>query len=229
KYGKGDTYLSIQEALTHAGASIGLRPEIKWIDSEKIEQGELTQLNGLNAMITPGGFGERGVKGKIAAIQFARETKVPWLGLCYGFQLAAIEYARNVVGIKNADSTENGKTSEPIIIPHWEAGQKKLGGTMRLGLKEVELENGSMIHKIYGTNKIKERHRHRFGLNPQYRKKLESSGMKFTGVCKTDNTIEVFEIADQFFIGVQFHPEYLSRPLKPHPLFVSLLTQAGSP
>ena len=227
KYGKGDTYLSIQEALTHAGAALGLCPEIKWIDSELIEIGELEPLDGIDAMITPGGFGSRGVQGKIDAIKFARENHIPWLGLCYGFQLAAVEFARNVLGLEHADSKENSPdTPDPVIIPHWEARQDVLGGTMRLGLKRVELAKGSMVQKVYRKTVVHERHRHRYGLNPEYRSRFERAGMRFTGLCPDDETVEVLELPGQFFIGVQFHPEYKSRPLKPHPLFVGLLKHA---
>lgn len=225
KYAKGDTYFSIVEALTHAGASIGVKPKIEWINAEKLDK---KIINNLDAMITPGGFGVRGIEGKINAIKTAREKKIPWLGLCLGFQLAVVEFARNVLGLK-ANSTEfDSGTPEPVIIPHWEAGQDIMGGTMRLGAIEVVLEKDSKIAKSYDKTKISERHRHRYGLNPEYMKRLEKAGMKFTGIAPSDKTIEVLELPGQFFVGVQFHPEYKSQPLKPHPLFVSLL-KAASP
>ena len=224
KYSRGDTYLSIGEALTHAGAAAGVRPEIVWIDAE--EPGE-KEMGSIDAMITPGGFGVRGIEGKIKAIRWAREKKLPWLGLCLGFQLAVVEYARNVLGLK-ANSTEfDPKTQEPVLIPHWEARQDVMGGTMRLGAIEVVLDDDSTAAKTYGATKISERHRHRYGLNPRYMKPLEKGGLKFTGIAPADKTIEVLEIPGQFFVGVQFHPEYKSRPLKPHPLFVGLLGAAS--
>ncbi len=226
KYGKGDTYLSIKEAIVHAGAKLGIRPEILWIDSEKIEQGE--QMPEFDAMITPGGFGSRGTEGKIEAIRFARENRIPWLGLCYGFQLAVVEFARNVAGLKGANSTEiDPGTPHRVIIPHWEARQDVLGGTMRLGAKRILLEEGSAIAGVYGKTEIFERHRHRYGLNPEYRELLESHGMRFPGFSPEDETIETLEIPGQFFIGVQYQPEFLSRPLDPQPLFVSLLENAS--
>jgi len=226
KYAEGDTYLSIKEAIVHAGAALNLKPEIVWIDAEELEKGK--PMPSIHAMITPGGFGSRGVEGKIAGIRYAREQKIPWLGLCFGFQLAVVEFARNVAGLEGAHSTEiDPETRHPVIIPHWEARQDVLGGTMRLGLKRVVLEEGSLVREIYGKSEIQERHRHRYGLNPEYRQVLEEYGMRFTGVCPEDETIEVLELPGQFFIGVQYHPEYLSRPLKPHPLFVALLREAS--
>ncbi|MBR9689727.1 MAG: CTP synthase [Candidatus Altiarchaeota archaeon] len=224
KYSQGDTYLSIVEALTHAGAKLGIHVNIKWINSENVSEKE---LKGLSGLITPGGFGGRGIEGKISAIKWARQNKIPWLGLCLGFQLAVVEIAQTELGL-NANSTEfNSQTEEPVIIPHWEASQDIMGGTMRLGSIDVELEKGSQVAKLYGITEISERHRHRYGLNPKYRKTLEGVGLRFTGISHVDETIEVLEIPKQFFIGVQYHPEFQSRPLKPHPLFVGLVKSAS--
>ncbi len=225
KYSRGDTYLSITQALVHAGAAAGANVRVVWIDSENFKEKE---LQGLDAMITPGGFGERGTEGKIRAINWARKHKLPWLGLCLGFQLAVVEFARTELGLE-ANSTEfEPNTKEPVIVPHWEARQDVLGGTMRLGAIEVVLEKGSLAAKLYGSTRVSERHRHRYGLNPRYREALEAKGMKFTGIAPCDETIEVLEIPGQFFIGVQFHPEFKSRPLKPHPLFLGLVKAALS-
>jgi CTP synthase len=225
KYSRGDTYLSISQALVHAGAAAGACVKIKWIDCEHFCEKDFGDID---AMITPGGFGERGTEGKIGAIRWARQNKVPWLGLCLGFQLAVVEFARTELGL-DANSTEfDSETKEPVIIPHWEARHDALGGTMRLGAIEVELDKGSACAKLYGKTKVSERHRHRYGLNPSYREALEAKGLKFTGVAPCDDTIEVLEVPGQFFIGVQFHPEFLSRPLEPHPLFLGLV-QAAMP
>lgn len=226
KYARGDTYLSIQESLNHAGVETGTNPEIIWIDSELVEK-KPDVLKGVDCLITPGGFGNRGSEGKIKAIQYARENKIPWLGLCLGFQLAVVEFARNQLGLEDANSTEMDEdTHDPVIIPHWEAGHEVLGGTMRLGDKEIVFEMGSEIQKLYRTQTAFERHRHRFGLNPKYVNKFTDAGLIFSSSCPEDNTVESLEIPNQYFIGVQYHPEFLSRPTKPHPLFVGLLNAA---
>ncbi len=229
KYGQGDTYKSLAEAVLHAGVELGYKPEILWIDAEKIENGdkiEWKRLKEASAIIIAGGFGKRGIEGKIRAIEYARKNRVPLLGICLGFQLACIEFARNVVKLKGANSKEFEKMPEhAVIIPHWEARQDVLGGTMRLGAIKVVLEEESLVHRIYGRKEIIERHRHRYGLNPAYKEILEAHGMRFTGFAPSDGTIEVLELPEQFFIGVQYHPEFKSRPLKPHPLFVALLRE----
>lgn len=223
KYARGDTYLSIQEALAHAGVESGVNPELIWIDSEVVEKNPST-LSEIDCMITPGGFGTRGCEGKIAAIRYVRENKIPWLGLCLGFQLAVVEFARNVVGLRGANSTEmSEETKDSVIIPHWEAGHNIMGGTMRLGDKKVVFRQGTEIQKIYGEDTVYERHRHRYGLNPRYVDKLTDAGLVFSSVCPEDGTVETLEIPDQYFIGVQFHPEFQSRPNAPHPLFVNML------
>ncbi|MBR9681041.1 MAG: CTP synthase [Candidatus Altiarchaeota archaeon] len=222
KYSQGDTYLSIMEALTHAGAKLETKVKVKWIDAENIKD----DLQDVNALITPGGFGKRGAEGKIKAIKYARKNKVPWLGLCLGFQLAVVEMAQNELGL-NANSTEfDANTEHPVIIPHWEAGQDIMGGTMRLGAIDTDLEKNCQTAKLYSKTTISERHRHRYGLNPKYKKRLEEVGMHFVGTAQVDNTLEIFEISNQFFIGVQFHPELKSRPLLPHPLFLGLVKAA---
>jgi CTP synthase len=224
KYAKGDTYLSIKEALIHSGTAVGVKPKIVWIDAEHYTENDLKDID---AMITPGGFGNRGIEGKINGIKWAREHKLPWLGLCLGFQLAVVEFSRNVLGLKANSSEFDPKTPNPVIIPHWEARQDIMGGTMRLGAIDVELDKNSTTAKLYNSTKISERHRHRYGLNPKYRKAIEARGGRFTGVAPVDDTIEIFEIPGQFFVGVQFHPELKSRPLSPHPLFTGLLRSAS--
>lgn len=228
KYARGDTYLSIHEAISHAGVAAGVNPKVKWIDCEDVED-KPGLLRGTDCMITPGGFGTRGTEGKIKGIAYSRRNKLPWLGLCFGFQLAVVEFARSQLGLDEANSTElEPETPHPVIIPHWEAGHDVMGGTMRLGSMEVQLEKGTQIRKLYGQSNIHERHRHRYGLNPKYAKQLQAKGMEFTGACPEDKTIETLELPGQFFIGVQYHPEFLSRPTRPHPLFVGLLKAAKS-
>jgi len=226
KYARGDTYLSIQEAIAHAGVATRVKPVIKWIDCEEVEKNPGC-IGKIDCMITPGGFGNRGAEGKIIGIRQARTHKIPWLGLCFGFQLAVVEFARNELGLKQANSTElDPTTPDPVIIPHWEARHDIMEGTMRLGSMKVVLEEDSRMSKIYGQTVVHERHRHRYGLNPKYGESLQQKGLIFTGACPEDQTIETLELPDQFFIGVQFHPELKSRPTRPHPLFVGLLKAA---
>ena len=213
-----------------------VKPELHWLDSEQFEAGaaSLEKLAGYDGIIVPGGFGGRGVEGKLNAIRYARENKIPYLGLCYGMQLAVVEYARNVLGLKGANTTEvNPKTKYPVIdiLPE----QKKLmaeqnyGGTMRLGAYPAVLAVGSAAAKAYGRKNISERHRHRFEVNPIYVKRLQKAGMVFSGQSPSRRLMEVMELpksAHPFFMGSQFHPELKSRPLAAHPLFREFLKAA---
>ncbi|MCK5080773.1 MAG: gamma-glutamyl-gamma-aminobutyrate hydrolase family protein, partial [Candidatus Moranbacteria bacterium] len=228
-----DTYLSIQEALTHAGVETGTNPEITWIDSELIEKNpEL--LKTVNCFITPGGFGERGIEGKIRAIQYARENKIPYLGLCYGMQLMVIEYARNVVGLKEANTTEINPDSKYLVVDLMPEQKEKIknsqyGATMRLGEYPCEIKDGTLAHQAYNKNSIDERHRHRYEVNPEYIKQIEKAGLVFSGQSPDGKLMEIAELPVEkhpFMLGSQFHPEFTSSPLNPNPLFHSLIKVA---
>jgi len=227
-----DTYKSITEALTAAGWEENIEVQIRWIDSEVIEKGNTKDLIGIDAMIVLPGFGSRGVEGKIISARYAREQKVPYLGICFGMQVAVIEFARNVCGMKKANTEEvDEKCKEPVI--NFMEDQKKniynsnYGGSMRLGAFDCNLEKGSLAYSIYGEEKISERHRHRYEFNNKYKDKLQKCGLKVTGVNTKYNLVEVVEISDHpFYIGVQFHPEFKSRPYKPGLLFLGLVKAA---
>lgn len=229
-----DSYLSVIEALRHASWFYGAKPEISWLNSEAYEKDKnaLQELQQYDGIIVPGGFGSRGVEGKIKAIQYAREHKIPYFGLCYGMQLAAIEFARHVVGKKAATSVEiDPKTKEPVIhlmpaqLKHLE--RKMYGATMRLGSYPTKLINGSISAKAYGEKIVSERHRHRYEFNNDYRALFESKGMKFAGTSPDGELVEIIELADHpFFVGTQFHPEFQSRPTAPHPLFKAFVAAA---
>lgn len=222
-----DSYISVIEAIKHASWQLGRTPEISWLNSEKYEQNrkELKELKEFDGIIVPGGFGSRGVEGKIKAIEFCRKNKVPYLGLCYGLQLAIVEFARNVCGLKGANTTEiNPKTKYPVIdtMPDQVVNikEKKLGGSMRLGAYTCGLKPGTKAAHAYGTKLITERHRHRYEVNNDYREIFEKKGMVFSGINPEKNLVEISELKNHpFFVGVQFHPELKSRPLTPHPLF----------
>ncbi|HBH46448.1 MAG: CTP synthase [Candidatus Jacksonbacteria bacterium RIFOXYC2_FULL_44_29] len=226
-----DSYISIIEAVKHASWSLSRKPEIQWIDSHEFEvsPANLKKLDGYDAIIVPGGFGSRGVEGKIKAIEYVREHKIPYLGLCYGMQLAVIEFARNVLHLPKANTEENDRqTPDPVI--HILPEQKKLlakhdyGATMRLGAYDCTLKKSSSVYKLYGSEKISERHRHRYEFNNDYRAKIEQAGLKVVGVNTERDLVEIVELEGHpFFVGVQFHPEFESRPLAPHPLFVGLI------
>ncbi|WP_338412087.1 CTP synthase [Psychrobacter raelei] len=235
-----DAYKSINEALLHAGITHKTQVEIDYVDAEALETDDslLARLEQADSILVPGGFGERGKLGKMRAIKFARENKVPYLGICLGMQLAVIEYATNVLGLA-ADSTEfNRKAAEPIIglITEWldEKGELQvrtddsdLGGTMRLGSQKAELVEGSKLHQIYGAKLITERHRHRYEMNNRYIEPLEQAGMSISGYSAKQHLVESVEIADHpWFIGVQFHPEFTSSPREGHPLFASFVKAA---
>ena len=235
-----DAYKSLIEALVHGGIANNVRVHIDWVDSEQIATHDpASRLGGADAILVPGGFGERGTAGKIAAVRFARENKVPYLGICFGMQMAVIEAARNLAGIEKANSTEFGDTPEPVVglLTEWLRGnaleQRKedgdLGGTMRLGAYPSVLENGSLIEDIYRDDRISERHRHRYEVNVAYREPLEEAGLRFAGMSPDGvlpETIEYPRDVHPWFVGVQYHPELKSRPFDPHPLFASFVGAA---
>ncbi len=236
--GLKDAYKSLNEALVHGGIANRVRVNLKWIDSEIFEREDaVVHLEPMHGILVPGGFGQRGAEGKIAAARFARERKVPYFGICFGMQMAVIEGARSLAGINGANSTEFGDCPDPIVglITEWDKDGKKvtrdensdLGGTMRLGAYEAALAAGSQVAQIYGGTTISERHRHRYEVNIGYRNRLEARGMKFSGVSPDGSLPEIIEYADHpWFIGVQFHPELKSKPFAPHPLFASFVSAA---
>ncbi|MCB2075716.1 MAG: CTP synthase [Novosphingobium sp.] len=238
--GLPDAYKSLNEALVHGGMANRVKVNIRWIDAEIFEKGDseiAALLEPMHGILVPGGFGERGTEGKIASVRFAREHKVPFLGICLGMQMACVEAARNTAGIAGASSTEFGDTREPVvgIITEWmsaEGLQKRqaggeLGGTMRLGAYEADLVKGSRVADIYGTTTISERHRHRYEVNVAYRDALERGGLLFSGMSPDGLLPEIVERPDHpWFIGVQFHPELKSKPFDPHPLFAGFIEAA---
>jgi CTP synthase len=236
--GLKDAYKSLSEALVHGGIANKVKVNIKWIDSEIFEHDDpAPYLEGVHGIIVPGGFGERGSRGKINAAQFARLRGVPYFGICFGMQMACIEAARNTAGIRQANSTEFGPCKEPIVglMTEWVKGNQKqersaetdLGGSMRLGAYPAQLAKGSRVADIYGTTHISERHRHRYEVNMAYRKVLEANGLLFSGMSPDGELPEIVERTDHpWFIGVQFHPELKSRPFEPHPLFASFIGAA---
>jgi CTP synthase len=229
-----DSYISVLEAIKHAAWSLRVQAEIVWIDSELFEHDpkRLHDLSSMHGLIVPGGFGTRGIEGKINAIRYAREHRIPFLGLCYGMQLAVIEFARNVAKLRNAHTTEiNAATPYPVI--HLLAEQKQklqkrdFGGTMRLGEYRCRLKKDSRAWKAYRRNIVYERHRHRYELNNAYCEKLERFGLSISGVNPERDLVEIIEIQSHpFFVGVQFHPEFTSYPLRPHPLFQDFIRSA---
>ena len=225
-----DSYISIAESLIHAGAENKTRVNIHWIHSSEMEGENIkNQLPKMDGIIVAPGFGSRAVEGKISAVKFARENQVPFLGICLGMQCAVIEFARNVIGFKEAHSTEiNSDTSYPVISMMEEQKElKNLGGTMRLGAYDCHVEKDSLLHKIYENDVISERHRHRYEFNNKYMKDFEENGVVFSGKNKANNLMETIEIPDHpWFIGVQYHPEYKSRVVNPHPLFISFVKAA---
>ncbi len=222
-----DSYISVIESLTHAGYENNVKVKIDLVDSETINaQNVEEKLKGYNAIVVPGGFGNRGIEGKIETIKYVRENKIPFLGICLGMQMAVIEYARNVLGIKDANSAElDEKTRNPVIhIMEDQKDIKKKGGTMRLGSYPCVLKEGSLARKIYGTEKIEERHRHRYEYNNSYKEKLEKAGLICSGTSPDGNLVEIVEMKNHpYFIAGQFHPELKSRPNRPAPLFVGLI------
>jgi CTP synthase len=220
-----DSYVCVVEALKHAGWKLGLKPNLVWFDSEKLDN-DYSELDGI---IIPQGWGKRGIEGKINAIKYARENNVPYLGLCFGMQMAVIEFARNVLKLKDANTEEaDSKTKHPVI--HTMDYQKELikkheyGGTIRLGSYPCKVKKDSRLHKVYKKELVNERHRHRYEFNNLYKKDFEKAGMTFSGISPDGKLVEAVELSNlKFFIGTQFHPEYKSRPLNPHPLFIDFL------
>ena len=229
-----DAYKSLDEALVHGGIANNVKVNLVRIESDNLKNNEIkTKLKNASGLLIPGGFGKRGTEGKISAIRFARENKIPFLGICFGMQMAIVEFARNKLKIKKAGSTELDRKCYPVIglINEWDKDgkiikgtDKDLGGTMRLGLYEAKLRNNSAINRIYKSNFIKERHRHRYEVNNKFKNQFENKGLIFSGMSPDNKLPEIIELQNHpWFIGVQFHPEFKSRPLSPHPLFSSFI------
>ncbi len=233
-----DAYKSLAEALCHGGIANNVRVNMSWIDSEIFEKEDAVQhLESVQGILVPGGFGERGSEGKVAAVQFAREHQVPYFGICFGMQMAVIEAARNMAGIAGAGSTEFGPTTEPVVglLTEWARGEvierrnegDDLGGSMRLGAYPCHIKPGTLVSEIYGTAAIDERHRHRYEVNINYAKRLEAAGLVFSGLSPDGELPEIVELPSHpWFVGVQFHPELKSKPFEPHPLFTSFIKAA---
>jgi CTP synthase len=233
-----DSYKSLAEALAHGGIANKVRVRLDWVDSEIFEKGgAVEQLEGVHGILVPGGFGERGTQGKIEAVRFAREHKVPFLGICFGMQMAVIECARNLAGLPGASSSEFGPCEIPIVglLTEWSRGNEverrsaegDLGGTMRLGAYTAKLAEASLVRTVYGAPYIEERHRHRYEVNIGYRDELEAAGLRFSGLSPDGVLPEIVEYADHpWFIGVQYHPELKSKPFAPHPLFKGFIQAA---
>ena len=236
--GLSDAYKSLAEALAHGGIANAARVNLDWIDSEVFEREDAVRhLDGVHGILVPGGFGGRGVEGKIAAVTFARERRIPYFGICFGMQMAIIEASRNLAGIAGASSSEFGPSHDPVVglMTEWshEGGTERrsagddLGGTMRLGAYDCVLDAGSRVGAIYGGCRISERHRHRYEVNINYRDVLEAHGLRFAGLSPDGELPEVIELAGHpWFVGVQFHPELKSKPFAPHPLFASFVAAA---
>jgi CTP synthase len=235
-----DSYISVVKSLQHAAFSINRKLKLEWVEAEELEHSTLSsnpgkyheswkKLVSASGILVPGGFGERGTEGKIAAVKWARENNIPFLGICLGLQIAVIEYARNVCGLENANSTELDKeTPHPVVICMPEISKSHMGGTMRLGSRETIFtpeSNFSVIRRLYGgSDKIYERHRHRYEVNPEYVTKLESKGLKFIGKDSKGERMIILELPDHpFFIATQYHPEYKTRPITPTPCFLGLV------
>ena len=238
-----DSYISVIEAVKHAGYTLGLRPEISWLNTDDYDpkiggvslKNNLKNLSSCAGLIIPGGFGGRGVEGKINAIRWSRENKKPFLGLCYGMQLAVIEFARNVAGLKDANTKEvNPKTPYPVIdiMPDQKAvlEYKHYGGTMRLGAYPAKITPGTIAYRAYKKTDISERHRHRYEVNPEYIETLKKAGLVFSAVSPDNAFMEIMELPKTrhpFFLASQFHPEFTSRPLTPNPLFLEFVKVAS--
>ena len=226
-----DSYKSILESFIHAGAANEVKVKVESIHSEYINSSNVAEkLEGLNGILVAPGFGERGIEGKVAAVQYARENNMPFLGICLGMQMAVIEYSRNVLGIQDANSLEmNAETLNPVInLMEEQKNVTNKGGTMRLGSWKCELKAGSLAHDIYNSDTIEERHRHRYEYNNSYKEQLEAAGLKSTGINPETGLIEIVEIPEHpWFVGVQYHPEYKSTVANPHPLFVAFVKAAS--
>ncbi|OGD18943.1 MAG: CTP synthase [Candidatus Aminicenantes bacterium RBG_16_63_16] len=225
--GLQDSYLSLKEALVHGGVAHGLKVNISWIEAENLEKGKLAEvLKEKDGILVPGGFGIRGIEGKIRAVTFARENKVPYFGICLGMQCATVEFARNVAGLKDANSTEFDPQTPHKVFFLWRelTPDHDIGGTMRLGEYVCQLERDSFAYQAYRRTLILERHRHRYEFNPAYKERLAQLGLAFTGKNPKHNLMEMIELRDHpWFLGCQFHPEFKSKPLVPHPLFKSFI------
>ncbi len=233
-----DSYKSLAEALAHGGIANRVRVRLDWVDSQIFEEPDtVARLEGVHGILVPGGFGERGTEGKIEAVRFARERRVPFFGICFGMQMAVIEAARHMAGINSASSSEFGPCEEPVVglLTEWARGNEiekraaggDLGGTMRLGAFPADLAEGSLVREIYGAAQIHERHRHRYEVNVRYRERLEAAGMRFSGMSPDGVLPEIVELPDHpWFLGVQFHPELKSKPFEPHPLFRGFIAAA---
>ncbi len=235
-----DAYKSLMEALVHGGMANMVKVNLRWVESEVFdEEDPAAHLEGVDGILVPGGFGERGSEGKIAAAKFARERKIPYFGICFGMQMAVVEAARNLAGIEKASSSEFGETSEPVVglMTEWLKGNQlekreasgDMGGTMRLGAYPHPLREGTLIASIYGKKEVSERHRHRYEVNIDYKERLERAGLVFSGMSPDGllpETIEYPKSVHPWFIGVQYHPELKSRPFDPHPLFASFVAAA---
>jgi CTP synthase len=228
-----DTYISVIESINHASWALGYKPKIVWLDSEKYEQdkSKLKELDDLDGIIVPGGFGKRGTEGMILVADYARRNKIPYFGLCLGMQILTISYARNVLGLRDANSTEmNPETSYPVIATMADQvdkiKNKNYGGSMRLGAYKAILKEGSIAYASYGKKEISERHRHRYEVNPKYVAELEKAGLVFSGRSPDGVLMEIAELSKKdhpFYLGTQYHPEFLGRPLSPHPLFSAFI------
>ena len=233
-----DSYKSLAEALAHGGIANRVRVRLDWVDSQIFEEPDtVARLEGVHGILVPGGFGERGTEGKIEAVRFARERRVPFFGICFGMQMAVIEAARHLAGINSASSSEFGPCEEPVVglLTEWARGNEiekraaggDLGGTMRLGAFPADLAEGSLVREIYGSAQIHERHRHRYEVNVRYRERLEAAGLRFSGMSPDGVLPEIVELPDHpWFLGVQFHPELKSKPFEPHPLFRGFIAAA---
>ncbi|WP_421709577.1 CTP synthase [Algihabitans sp.] len=233
-----DAYKSLAEALAHGGVANRVRVGVRWLDAEIFEKpGYLAELENVHGILVPGGFGERGTEGMIAAARFARERKVPYFGICLGMQMAVVEAARNLADLPEARSTEFGPTDQPVVglMTEWLRGNEverrssegDLGGTMRLGAYPAKLTPGSQVHEIYGAEQISERHRHRYEVNINFKQQLETTGLLFSGLSPDGVLPEIVELPGHpWYMGVQFHPELRSRPFEPHPLFTSFVRAA---
>ena len=225
-----DAYLSVAEALTHAGFLFNTSVHIEWLDSEKIDQENYEEiLSKVSGIIVPGGFGDRGIEGMILSAQYAREKGIPYFGICLGMQIAVIEFARNVAGIKDACSGESANPSDHKVIDFMpgQSEDRDKGGTLRLGSYPCRIVPGTLMEKCYGSTEITERHRHRYEFNNDYREDLQKAGLVLSGKSPDDLLIETVELPGHpFFLGVQYHPEFKSRPNRPHPVFKGFVEAA---
>jgi CTP synthase len=226
-----DAYKSVYESIDHAAIANKVEVKIHRINAEEITADNASQrLRSMAGILVPGGFGERGIEGKINAVRFARENKIPYYGLCLGMQIAVIEFARNVAGMKDAHSTEFSKdTKHPVIsLLKDQRDVKNMGGTMRLGAQPCKLAEGTSARAAYGVEMVQERHRHRYEFNNDYRNQLQERGLVISGMNPELDLVEICELKDHpFFVGVQFHPEFQSKPLKAHPLFTAFIKAAA--